>query len=512
MTARLLKSREFPKKLRQFLLIKQLAAITFGAGSFIITFTNIENYPSAIDHLSASAEVSVDLLHSKLAQIKEIQIKPNKFFNTHILAQNIGKLPAFPGAEGFGKYTKGGRGGKVIFVDNLNDSGSGSLRAALEASEPRTVIFRTSGTISLKSSIQIEHPYITIAGQTAPGDGIAIKIDGSFDGPAIKIRADEVIIRHLRIRPGLGNPGSNTDSNGDAISITKGSNIIIDRCSMSWAVDEILSGWYSPSNITVQWSIISEGLSNSVHPKGEHSKGALFGKSSSRVTFYQNLFAHNVNRNPRITGDDSFHSQYQIVNNVIYNWKNSAMSIDPSKNGTVDGRINLNVIGNFFKAGSNSDTKQPPIQLKDGTKAYVKGNIGPHRPDNSMNDWSIVDGSDSFQAHEPFNMPNLPTVSATKAYDEVLAKVGATKPQRDAVDRRVVNEVKNGTGRIIDHPSDVGGWPKLAQGRILKDNDNDGMPNYWEREHGLNPNNSSDNNGDADRNGYTNLEEFLNQI
>lgn len=496
------------KKSKGFSLIKQLATII--ATSIAIAASNLKHYTGVMDRLSATVDAFSEPLQSELTQISEILTK-GKFSNTNIVAQNNSKVPAFIGAQGFGKYTKGGRNGKVIFVDNLNDSGQGSLRAALEASGARTVIFRTSGTISLKSTIQIDNPYITIAGQTAPGDGIAIKIDGSFDGPAIKIRADEVIIRHLRIRPGSTNPGSNSDSNGDAISITKGNNIIIDHCSMSWAVDEILSTWFSPRNITVQRSIISEGLNNSTHPKGQHSKGALFGQSSDRVTFYRNLFAHNVNRNPRITGANSFHGQYQIVNNVIYNWENSALVFDPSKGGKMNGRLDSNIIGNFFKAGPDSDIKKPQILLGEGAKVYVKGNVGPHRPNDSVNDWTIVGGSSSFRTTKPFNMPNIPTVSAQKAYSQLLEKVGAYLPKRDAVDRRIVIEVKNKTGTIIDDPSDVGGWPKLSKEKVWTDSDNDGMPNWWERRHGLNSKNASDRNDDADNNGYTNLEEFLNR-
>lgn len=506
---------KLPQKSKPFSLIKKLTAIAFMTSSFGVAASSVRDLPNAIDDLSLSQNVSEKSLNISLVQISKFSLTLSEFFSTHVLAKNTtdnSSLPAFPGAEGFGKYTKGGRKGRVIFVDNLHDSGPGSLRAALQASEPRTVIFRTGGTIVLKSSIQIDDPYITIAGQTAPGNGITIKIDGSFDGPAIKIRADEVIVRHLRIRPGPGDPGSKSDSNGDAISITKGNNIIIDHCSMSWAVDEILSTWYSPSNITVQWSIISEGLDDSVHPKGVHSKGALFGKSSDRVTLYKNLFAHNVNRNPKVTGADSFHTQYQIVNNVIYNWKNSAMSVDPSKGGKTNGTMDLNAIGNFFKAGPNSNTEEPQIHLGDGVKAYINGNIGFHRLNNSQNDWNIVEGSTSFQVHKPFDLPNLPTVPARKAFYEVLKNAGATKPNRDPIDRRIIKDVRNGTGRIIDHPSDVGGWAKLAKGNTWKDNDNDGMPNFWERQRGLNPNNPNDRNDDADEDGYTNLEEFLAEL
>ena len=511
MIARLIESRGMPQKSTGFSPLKQLAAVTFAASSLAIITSNFKHHPGVMDRLSTTVDAFSEPLQSELTQVSEILTK-GKFSNTNILAQNKSKQPAFPGAEGFAKYTKGGRGGKVIFVDNLNDSGPGSLRSALRASGARTVIFRTSGTISLKSTIQIENPYITIAGQTAPGEGIAIKTNGSFNGGAIKIRTDEVIIRHLRVRPGPTSIDPNSDNNGDAITITKGNNIIIDHCSLSWGVDETLQTWMSPSNITIQRSIISEALHDSTHRKGKHSMGALFGKSSNRVTIYKNLFAHNHDRSPRITGDNSFHGQYQIVNNVIYNWGNSATVFDPSQNGKVkNGRLDSNIIGNFFKAGPDSNTKKPQILLGDGSKVYVKGNIGPHRPNNSMNDWSIIKGSSSLKSNKPFNMPNIPTVSAQKAYSQVLEKVGAYLPKRDAVDRRIVIEVKNRTGTIIDDPSDVGGWPKLAKGKVWRDSDKDGMPNWWERRHGLNTKNASDRNGDADNNGYTNLEEFLNR-
>ncbi len=487
-------------------LLKQLAAVTFAISSLAIITSNFKYQNNVIDRLSAILNVFNEPLRSELQD--ELA---NKFFKTNTLARNTNNLLAFPGAEGFAKYTTGGRGGKVIFVDNLNDSGPGSLRAALRASGARTVVFRTSGTISLKSTIQINNPYITVAGQSAPGDGIAIKTNGSFNGPAIKIRASEVIIRHLRVRPGPTSLDPYSDNNGDAITITKGNNIIIDHCSLSWGVDETLHTWMSPSNITIQKSIISEALHDSTHREGKHSMGALLGKSSDGVTLYKNLFAHNHDRNPRITGDNSFHGQYQIVNNVIYNWGNSATVFDPSQNGKVNGSLDANIIGNFYKAGPNSNTKKPQILLGDGSKVYVQGNIGPYRPNNSMNDWDMVDGFNYFKTGQPFNMPNLPTVSAQKAYDLVLDEAGAVLPKRDAVDLRVVNDVKNRTGRIIDHPYDVGGWPILAKGEIFKDEDSDGMPNWWEDKHGLNSNNASDALDDANNDGYTNLEEFLNR-
>ena len=208
-------------------------------------------------------------------------------------------LPAFPGAVGFGAKAKGGRGGVVLFVENLNDSGPGSLRAALEAEGPRTVIFRTGGTIEIKSVITVRHPFLTIAGQTAPGGGIAVKIDGKTDIGTINIDTHDVIVRHLRVRPGPAIQGS---ENGDAITLLdKAHDVIIDHCSLSWGTDEVINGWYGANHITVQHCIISEALHQSVHQKGPHGMGMLFGDKNKRVTIHRNLFAHNNQRNPLLS-------------------------------------------------------------------------------------------------------------------------------------------------------------------------------------------------------------------
>jgi hypothetical protein len=446
---------------------------------------------------------------------------------------NNGPVRAFPGAEGFGANAKGGRGGDVLFVDNLNDSGPGSLRAALEASGSRTVVFRTGGTITLKSGIVIENPYLTIAGQTAPGDGIAIRLaNNTPDTSPIIIATHDVVMRHLRIRSGIPSVSPDaTDSGNNNIMIwgNESHDIIIDHSSLSWAIDQVMGVWAGGNKITVQNSIISEGLNNSKHPKGTHSRGPIVGGGSDKVTFYKNLMAHNKGRNPifNIDDTDNITINAQVVNNLIYNWGHMGTEIQPSE---ANGTIKANIVGNYYKPGYDSENYEITVGGPGTAKMYVKGNIGPHRSNNSMNEWANVGYWDikawektgngytgdpaptSYQVTTPHDMPVIPTVSAFDAYNDVLENAGATKPGRDAVDKRIVNDVKNGTGRIIDNPSQVGGWPTLANGTPPADTDKDGMPDAWETKNGFNSNNPDDRNGDTDGDGYTNLEEYLNSI
>jgi pectate lyase len=412
-------------------------------------------------------------------------------------------LPAFPGAEGFGRFAKGGRGGAVLYVENLDDSGPGSLRAALEAEGPRTVLFRTGGTIELRSAIEITQPYLTIAGQSAPGGGIAIKIDGQSDIGAIRIQTHDVIIRHLRVRPGPATPGS---ENGDAIeTLNSAHDIIIDHCSLSWGTDEIISGWCDARDITVQHCLIAEALHRSVHKKGPHGMGMLFGDKNRRVSIYRNLFAHNNQRNPLLNSVDK--TVIQVVNNVIYDWGEIATEVSD--------KVELNHTGNFYKAGPSSRPERG-VAVAGQAKIHARGNIGPLRPDVSQPEEAIIKpwSGDryAFVAAAPFEAPALPTVSAAEAYEAVLADVGATQPMPDTVDQRILGEVKNGTGKIIDHPTEVGAWPKLAPGTPPPDRDEDGMPDAWEKEHGLNPDDPKDRNGTATPEGYTHLEVYLNGL
>jgi len=407
-------------------------------------------------------------------------------------------IPAFPGAEGFGAQSIGGRRGKVFEVTNLNDSGSGSLRACVEASGPRTCVFRTGGTIGLNSDLIIENPYITIAGQTAPGGGIALKrASGTSEGFFGSGRgAHDVIIRYIRVRPGPG-------GQPDGIAIYGGRNVIIDHSSASWAVDETINVWYDAQNVTIQWSIISEGLYCSTHPKGCHSMGMLLGSGGSgNISVHHNLFAHNDERSPRIKTSGTV----DVVNNVIYNPGQSG-SWGPSH---ISGGTPVNYVANYYKTGPDSST--PDYYISGDGSIYVKGNITPKRPSDNLDEiQGVVRPSDHNRVvSSRHSAPSVTTTSAFDAYDQVLAQAGATLPVRDSVDQRIVNDVKNGTGRIIDDPSEVGGWPKLASGTPPVDSDHDGMADNWEISQFGNL--SRDGRGDANNNGYTDLEEYLNQL
>ena len=413
-------------------------------------------------------------------------------------------LPAFPGAVGFGAKAQGGRGGEVCFVENRNDSGPGSLRAALEAEGPRTVIFRTGGTIELKTEITVRHPFLTIAGQSAPGGGIALKIEGKMDMGALNIETHDVIVRHLRVRPGPGIPGS---VNGDAIQILENAHdIIIDHCSLSWSTDEVISGWYNARDITISHCIVSEALHDSVHQKGPHGMGMLFGDKNQSVTIHRNLLAHNNQRNPRLNPE--VRGIFQVNNNVIYNWGEIASEM------TDDAEINLT--GNFYKSGPSSRPERG-VAVEGPVKIYPKDNISPIRPDPHHPEEAIVKPWEKirpgrFVVATPFQAPPLPTLPSAAAFEAVLADVGATRPQVDLVDRRILAEVRSGTGQIIHHPSEVGGWPPLSVGKPLADRDDDGMPDAWEQAHGLNPDDGADRNSTRKAGSYTALEEYLDSI
>lgn len=425
---------------------------------------------------------------------------------------------AFPGAEGFGKFAKGGRGGRVIEVTNLNDSGAGSFRAAVEASGPRTVVFRVGGTINLdpsKKPPRISHPFITIAGQTAPGDGITIK------GGMLDIRASHVIVRHIRIRPGhtVFNPAG-----GDAIQVFAFLNdvhdVMIDHVSMSWTTDEMFSVYAEPHevrNVTIQWSSIAESLDCSTHPKGCHSTGMLVagGDNVSGVSIHHNLFAHHEARNPLISNGD-----VDIVNNVMYNYGIQATGLQPWQ-----GLVRANVVGNYYLPGPNSPNGTPPIRLignavgaqpfAQNSRVYLENNAEPvfalTGTENQQNLVKLSGVHGGFpQSNTRFNYPIVTTTDPAQAKTDVLANVGATLPSRDTVDARIVSEVRNGSGHIISHTSEVGGWPSFSSGTPPIDTDHDGMPDSWEVAKGFNPSNAADRLQDLDDDGNTNLEEYLN--
>jgi len=428
------------------------------------------------------------------------------------------QLLSFPEAEGWGKYTVGGRGGKIIEVTNLNDNGSGSLRKAIETEGARIVVFKLSGTINLESNLTISNDSITIAGQTAPGDGICIK---NFP---MEIFADEVIVRYLKIR--LGDEKQVAD---DALNILISKNIIVDHCSVSWGIDETLSSWGNEF-VTVQWCLITESLNNSFHHKGPHGYGGIWGGTNS--TFHHNLFAHHTSRNPRFSGSSTTDkcTNVDFRNNVIYNWGFN------SSYGGEEGTINI--VANYYKSGpaTRDDVKNRIVERWDSTSEFfVSDNLVDGYPQITKNNWAggVQNKNAVFtnlKVDSPFEFIPIQQDSPEDVFSRILNHGGASIPKRDATDIRILNEVRTGTASfgsqlyaeeyyidkniltgIIDSQSDVGGWPKLTSLTAPKDTDHDGMPDDWEISQSLNPNDPNDRNKIA-VSGYTFIEEYLNEL
>ncbi|XZF16299.1 pectate lyase family protein [Chitinophagaceae bacterium MMS25-I14] len=414
------------------------------------------------------------------------------------------QTPAFPGAEGYGRNVAGGRGGRVIVVTNLNDDGPGSLREAIKEKGPRVVVFAVSGTITLQSKISIKSGDLTIAGQSAPGDGICLR------NYTVTIDADNIIVRYVRFR--LGEDAGVED---DAFNGKGHKDIIIDHCSMSWAVDECAS-FYDNKNFTMQWCIISESLKNSVHSKGPHGYGGIWGGEGA--SFHHNLLADHESRLPRFCGSRYTHDpKSEIVdfrNNVIYNWEIN------SSYGGEEG--NQNVVANYYKSGPATNTKVRNRIVKPDApygRFYVAGNYVDGFPMISDDNWKggvQGDGVTASLTEKPFPFEAITEQTAEKAYELVLKNAGASY-KRDAVDERVVKEVRKGVNKygrsgIIDSPKDVGGWPELKSLPAPEDKDGDGMPDAWEKEHNLDPGNSNDAAAYTLDKSYTNIEVYLNSI
>ena len=419
---------------------------------------------------------------------------------------------AFPGAEGFGAQSIGGRGGKVIWVTNLNDGGEGSLRAAIEAEGRRTVVFRVGGTIELKSELVLSKPYITIAGQTAPGGGITLKNHPSNPRSSLTIKdgAHDVIIRHLRIRPGppttREQPGDDSHIQ-DALQILDASRIIIDHCSFSWATDEVVSTFSSASDISIQWCIIAEALLNT-RRGGPDGKGLLIGgPKAQRISVHHNILAHNIGRNPltKVPG------QVDIVNNIVLAPATTAMAFDGE-----NGRTQLNLIGNVVLA-PNGDGLVYGARIvgSNPVSLFIEDNIGPFRQREDQPSELFLNPSNegrTYITRGRFIAPPVTIFKASEAQARVLNQAGCTCPARDAVDIRILKDVLEQHCRLIEDPSEVGGWPDIAEGIAYEDSDMDGMADEWERLNGLNPADAADAAMDANNDGYTNLEEFLNGI
>ncbi|MCX5633026.1 MAG: hypothetical protein NTW93_05065 [Phycisphaerae bacterium] len=436
-------------------------------------------------------------------------------------------VPAFPGAEGYGAYSLGGRGGDVYHVTNLNDNGAGSLRYGITSaggtvSTPRTIVFDVSGTIALTSTLSINKSYITIAGQTAPGDGICLR------DHRLGISASHIIMRYIRVR--LGDESLTED---DGIWIQSGSNIIMDHITSSWSVDEVFScstALPDLTNVTVQWSIISEALNNSIHGKGAHGYGALIrGCHDAKYSYHHNLWAHNSSRNPRPGNYDSTVSDgnpywedpcgllFDFRNNVIYNWGGSR----PGYDADLDSVCRYNYVGNYAKPGPNGTAGYLYSAACTYFKGYYAGNY--FNGTYSADDWQWVTWDTSkggwteaqkaaYKQSQPFPTGPIMTDTALVAYQRVLNHAGASLPLRDSVDTRIVNEVVNGTGQIIDTQGQVGGWPTLNSTPAPTDTDQDGMPDNWETANGLNLNNAADRNNYTLSTDYTNLEVYLNSL
>jgi hypothetical protein len=469
-------------------------------------------------------------------------------------------IPAFPGAQGGGMYSFGGRGGRVIVVSTLDDSGPGSFREALESAGPRIVVFNVAGIIHLKDRIRVRAPYITIAGSTAPGDGVCIA------GNTVELETHDVIVRHMRFRRGATDPADRNDSfGGNPVG-----NIMIDHVSASWGLDEDMSIYrhmYTPPgadkelklptvNITIQNSIFSEAL-NTFH----HAFGSTIGGYNS--TFHHNLWASNSGRNPSV----GMIYDFTFVNNVVFNWRHR----------TTDGgdhRSFYTIINNYYKPGPATPKDQPISHrilkpearrakppVDEFGKAYVHGNVVEGNKTVTADNWAggvqifdrgdepkgttperIQELLDGIRADKPYPHAYLEIQSAEDAYKTVLATAGATLPKRDPVDARVVESVRTGevTAKAgpddakdmagvkfqqslideliedvakghITNPSQVGGYPEYS-GKPYKDTDGDGLPDDWETKYGLNPNDPSDATADANHDGYVNIEEFINRF
>ncbi|WP_175622410.1 pectate lyase family protein [Chryseobacterium schmidteae] len=438
------------------------------------------------------------------------------------------KTLSFPGAEGFGRYTTGGRDGKVLFVTKLTDDGSeGTLRYALEQKGARYIVFKTAGTIYLESPLKIKEGNVTIAGQTAPGDGITIANYETF------VVADNVIIRFLRFRM-----GDQKKFEGDALGARFMKDLIVDHCSMSWSTDETVS-IYVNENTTLQWCVISESLRNSAHQKGAHGYGGIAG--GKFASFHHNIYAHHDSRNPRL--GEYAGSKFALTdltdfrNNVIYNW---------GHNNVYGGEgMNVNMVNNYYTPGPASMNKKRIVAIDKNEKPetevyniwgkyYIKGNVSEGNPEVTADNWNLgvfnqmkpsynlTDADkNSIKIDQPHDIQNnIKTHTAKEAYEKIL-QIGGASLVKDAVDIRILKEVKNGTftyngsrgskNGIIDSQNDVGGFPDLKPGKALLDSDNDGMPDEWETKHKLDPKKANANGRDLDKN-YDNIEVYINDL
>ena len=457
------------------------------------------------------------------------------------------KIPSFPGAEGGGQFSFGGRGGKVITVTSLADRGHGTLREACEETVgARIVVFNVAGVIHLKSPIIIAAPYVTIAGQTAPGDGVCVA------GESFWVNTHDVVVRHMRFRRGE----TKVERRDDSFGGNPVGNIMIDHCSCMWGLDENISFYrhmFNPGpgmkeeklptvNVTIQNTISAQALDTYNHAFGS----TLGGENCS---FMRNLWANNAGRNPSI----GWNGIFNFVNNVIYNWHNR--SVDGG-----DYTALYNIINNYYKPGPVTSKDEPIghriLKPESGRsklgylvfgRVYANGNIMEGNDAVTKDNWNggvqveemenAGQYTDSMRWNEPFPKPEFPIMKAQEAYDFVTTNVGANIPKRDIVDEHILTQVKTGKvyykegldsvnffqfkhrrlpkdsykNGIITDIRQVGGYPEY-KGKAYKDSDGDGMPDAWEKKNGLNPNDPSDAIKDCTGDGYTNIEKYINGI
>ena len=459
------------------------------------------------------------------------------------------QTPAFPGAEGFGRYVTGGRGGKVLHVKNLKDSGYQSLRWCLQQQGAKTIVFDVSGTIHLESALSIPSN-TTIAGQTAPGDGICVA-----DYP-VNISGNNVIVRYMRFRLGNKNVKKDGADGWDGFGGFDKHDWMIDHCSVSWSIDECLSV-LGNKNTTVQWCLVAQSLVNSGHSKGAHGYGGNWGGSGA--SFHHNLIAHHTSRTPRLgpRPTTQLDERMDMRNNVIYNF---------GSNGCYGGEgMTVNIVNNYYKPGPGSPTSTkgkriagigirtnsyiaeypayaPALHL--WGKYYVTGNKNSKYSDVTSNNWQIgildqVDGSscdgtwtqatrDSIKLTEPMPFIYTTTHTADMAYERVLDYVGCSK-SRDSFDEMMVSDTRQGkashTGSGLSQgfintqddnkpagaSSSWSAWPTLNSTEALTDGDGDGIPDEWETANGLNPSDKNDGNT-LNAEGYTMLEVYMNSL
>ena len=409
------------------------------------------------------------------------------------------QIPAFLGAEGYGMWTVGGRGGDVYRVTTLADYGEGeapipgSLRAAVEAEGARTVVFRVAGLLELVRPLEIGDDSLTIAGQSAPGDGVTLT------GHGLEVWASEVILRHLRVRP-----GDLANEEQDAINLRNGP-AIVDHCSVSWATDETLSVIHRATAVTVQHCLVAESLNRSVHHKGAHGYGTLI-TATGEVSIHHSVYAFHESRNPRPKD-----VRLDFRHNLVVGWGDQP-------GYTYEDFLQMNHVGNAFEPRAYSTTPGCAFNVGGANaRIYAAGNLRLGAEADLVDEGLCASRGygpeifESVRVDTPFPAPAVTATPPDQLKADLLATVGATRPVRDAVDRRILGLIERGEGGIVDSQADVGGWPVVAPAAPPPDDDADGMPDAWERAHGLDPADPTDHRADADGDGYTNLEEWLNE-